>query len=142
MEIRESTSYWDDVGYTLTSCEAACQSDSSCFGYSFDSHSGKCAKSKETGTKSANSCPTCSFHSKRCGLDCSVTYTSYGNDKASENPYSTSTKSYPECETSCSSDQNCTGFGYDSLSNECTLTEINLVEVAVYVCTTCTFSGM
>ncbi|XP_034310071.2 uncharacterized protein [Magallana gigas] len=140
MEIKESTSYWDDVGYTLTSCEAACQSDSSCFGYSFDSDSGICAKSKETGTKNANSCPTCSFHSKRCGLDCSVTYTSYGNDKASENPYSTSTKSYPECETSCSSDQNCTGFGYDSSTNQCTLTEINIVEVAEYTCTTCTFS--
>uniref|UniRef100_K1P7B0 Uncharacterized protein n=1 Tax=Magallana gigas TaxID=29159 RepID=K1P7B0_MAGGI len=68
MKIRESTSYWDDVGYTVTSCEAACQSDFSCFGYSFDSDGGKCAKSEETGTKNANSCPTSSFHSKQCGL--------------------------------------------------------------------------
>lgn len=47
-ELRESTSYWDEVNYSQTTCEAACESDSSCFGYSFDSDSGECMKSTET----------------------------------------------------------------------------------------------
>lgn len=72
--------------------------------------------------------------------DCSLTYTIYGSDTTSQNPYSSSDKTYSDCEASCSSDQNCVGFGYESSEGKCSLTEYNIIEATADPCETCSLS--